>query len=472
MNLLLGVFLPAAILSACAVLPGGYTPDEDKVQDDVGAGLPEQWTVQATVLQDKSDLRENLYGLIKSPELQSLVKEAITNNQDLKAAAMRLQASRLALAETRSQRLPQLNLTLNRTRGSASGSADSLSSNLGNEIEQTYSGGFTLAWELDLWQRLADQHRAAKKNYSADRWEFQAAQNSMLTRVVQAWINLWSLGILIDVEQERLRLLASLEETITDAYRSGLGTLEDVAVARSSAHSARATLEQRKEQRRAARRAFEVLLGRYPGANAFAFAGLPEIALPISRVPAIVMAERADIQAAFNRLQAFNAQTRAAYKALLPNINLEGGINRGNSHFNRITSAATGWSLVADVIQPLFNGGRLINLARAQSTQARAQIFDYQYKVLQAMEEVENALSLEYSLARQQTHYQNAYEDSIEVLADYRQRYSNGLATILDVLQVQTRTLDYKIALTETRAERLNNRLTLGLALGLTLEGE
>jgi outer membrane protein TolC len=84
--------------------------------------------------------------------------------------------------------------------------------------------------------------------------------------------------------------------------------------------------------------------------------------------------------------------------------------------------------------------------------------------------EVENTLSLEQSLARQQAHIEVALSNARINLAQYRSSYRSGLANILDLLTVEQKTYDLENQLSDLTYQRLSNRVNLGLALGLGVD--
>ena len=155
---------------------------------------------------------------------------------------------------------------------------------------------------------------------------------------------------------------------------------------------------------------------------------------------------------------------------MLPSINIGAEVTRlSESDLFGGTASSSGWSIVAGLTQPLFQGGALLAEAEASSAQAEAAVFDYKQAVLAAMQEVEQSLSRDRSLARRHSYYAAASDEAGRVLADYTLRYRNGLADILDLLDVQKQVLDLESALTQVQAARLDNRIVLGVALGLGL---
>ena len=164
-----------------------------------------------------------------------------------------------------------------------------------------------------------------------------------------------------------------------------------------------------------------------------------------------------------------------ARKALYPSLNLTGGISE--TTINR--QGASGFDigdlfdlkevakrLTAQLTAPLFQGGRLNAQIASQEAALRAQVETYVETVLRAYQEVENALDAEGRLAEREAALRVSFEEALKAEERLETRYIEGLATILQLLDAQSRRLSAKAQLVNVSAERLNNRVRLYVALG------
>ncbi|MCV6626683.1 MAG: TolC family protein [Cellvibrionaceae bacterium] len=442
----------------------GCVSSERKTQESLAAvasALPSKFAEAGE--QNYGELRQqvqrDLLALFDSQTLTALIREALANNADLNATAKRLQASRLLLRQVNAQQLPKADASIDAGREKNAGLSQS-----------SRSRQLAISWELDLWGRLADQSAAARQLYAAEQQGLRAARNSIASQVARSGLLLWALAEVIAIEQQRIQILDSLKRTTATYYREGLTQLEDVGVVNIELESARAALDELQQNYVGAQRDLEVLLGRYPDASIQWGRELPVIKQPQLTVPAALLAERPDIQAAFAAVIAGSKLSDAAYKAMLPSITLGAAASRLSGA--ALLGDSADWSLVAGLSQPLFQGGALLAEAEASSAKAEAAVFDYKQTVLSAMQEVEQALSQDRSLARRSAYYQVAKQQAERVLEDYKMRYRSGLVGILELLQVQQQTLDLRSALIQVQAARLDNRIVLGLALGLGVNSE
>src|SRR5208282_4290846 len=107
------------------------------------------------------------------------------------------------------------------------------------------------------------------------------------------------------------------------------------------------------------------LTGRLPSEQPpeiFELAGLVlPVELPVS-LPAKLVAQRPDVQAAEASLHAASAQIGMAVAARLPQITLTGTVgNSANQVANLFTPGTNFWTLAAGLTQPSFEGGTLLH---------------------------------------------------------------------------------------------------------------
>jgi outer membrane protein TolC len=96
----------------------------------------------------------------------------------------------------------------------------------------------------------------------------------------------------------------------------------------------------------------------------------------------------------------------------------------------------------------------------------RAQLEQYAASALRSYLEVENALDAESRLEEREAALRVALDEAKKAEERLSVRYSEGLATILQLLDAQSRAINAQSALISARKERLANRVRLYLALG------
>jgi NodT family efflux transporter outer membrane factor (OMF) lipoprotein len=184
-------------------------------------------------------------------------------------------------------------------------------------------------------------------------------------------------------------------------------------------------------------------------------------------LPSELVRRRPDLVAAERRLAAAGALVDSADAALYPRVALTAGGGTASNHLSDLVDGDFGvWSIGAGLLQPIFQGGRLIaqaDVARAEETEA---LEVWASAVLVAFAEVESALATEQPLRDQEAQLAAAVEASRRALQQGQDRYRQGVESLLTVLETQRRVLDNESRLVNVRRQRLDNRVDLHLALG------
>jgi len=438
----------ALTLSACSL------PKTQPARPDQATAIPAQW--QEAIPQQSGSLSQQLLSLIDEPQLSALVEQTLSANYDLHQTALRLQEQRLLSQQSSSQTLPTLDLKLSSQRARNTTGSHALS--------------LDLSWEADIWGRLADQARADQLTTDAQAVEYQAAQNSLAARTIQRWLDLTLRQQIIAAERQWLQSLEDTEAVIRERYRYGLSgnsALADLETARADTALIRASLAAREQAQRDAWRQLAALQGK-PGSLALSLPRqVPMLSNPPVQLPAAMVANRPDLQAALIKVAAADAQALVRHKQLLPGFSLSASLSQTRPRLDELLSGSTVWSLLGELTAPLFDGGRRKASADIADLAAARSYLAYQQALLNALNEVETALGQEASLAEQQRQLSAALQHADASLQHYQARYRDGVGDILDLLNARKNAFSTRIQLLQTQQARLTNRITLGLALGM-----
>jgi NodT family efflux transporter outer membrane factor (OMF) lipoprotein len=394
--------------------------------------------------------------LIDSEILDGLINEALGANPNLQQTMLAVQIYQQQWRQASGQRLPELNFGFSGANTENSSSA--------------FSSSLVVSWQVDLWQSLGDRSRAAGRDVEQQQRLYQGARNTLAAQVMNGWLALIAQQRTIEIQQKRIGALTNNEKFIAQRYRNGAGSLDDLTTARTVLASEQANLESYTESLQQQQRALRTLLGRSKGHVLAGTAAYPMVITPLADLPAQTLARRPDLQAAYAAIEAATLRSSAAYKDLLPSISLEAALldTDGTPRDALLTDPL--WSLLGQLTAPLYMGGQLRAAADIAELQAAQSYQSYRDTLYTAVTEVENALGQEQSLAQQQQHIEVALANARTNLAQYRNSYRFGLASILDLLTVEQKTYDLENQLNELTYQRLSNRVSLGLALGLGVE--
>lgn len=400
-----------------------------------------------------------------SPTLSALIDEALAHNRDLRAASARVAQARARARIAGADLWPQVGLN-----AEASQTRTGLRS--GGDTDAGYSVGLGVSWEADLWGRLAAQQRGAALTAEGATYDYAAARLSLAGQVAEAWFSAIIARQQLDLANATVETFERSERIVRQRYEAGLASELDLHLAVSNHQSARGLARQRSQQLGEARRQLEVLLGRYPAADVAGADVLPTLPeMPSAGVPSEVLARRPDLQAQFTRLIASRYDVSAARRALLPRLTLTGSIgDNGADLSDALDFKKVVASIIGNLTQPLFQGGRLranVDLAKASEDEA---VQSYAHSVLLALREVEDGLGAEAQLRDREAALAESARQAAAAERLAEVQYTNGLTSILTLLDAQRRNLEAQSNLLDVRLIRMVSRVRLHVALGGSIQ--
>ena len=420
-----------------------------------------------TTLTDVIDIKE-------LPHLAGYIDEALSSNASLQQSLITLRKAQVAIDSAKADRNLNVDASFSAsksetTNSSASTSSNTSSSTSSNSNSQSYNASMNVSWELDLWQKISDGISAANFDAASARASYQSARDSLVANVVRSYIDVLTQQQLLNIEQSRLTVLENNEAVILKRYSTGLGSLDDLDTARTSSANTRATIAQYENALLTAKRTLAVLLGRQNQSlnELNTQVNFPDVLLPLTTLPKQDLARRPDLQAAFYALKATEFEVDVAYKALLPSISLSASLSDNASTPSQALFTNPLWSLLGQMSAPLFQGGALrAQIEDAKLTSANAW-WQYRETLLTAVQETQNALDSETALSARISHTNVALANAERSVSTIEGQYQQGLADILDLLSVYETRFNLQAQAVELHAQKLQNRIDLGLALGL-----
>ena len=244
--------------------------------------------------------------------------------------------------------------------------------------------------------------------------------------------------------------------------------------ARSAVATAEASIAARRQASGNAVRRLEILVGRYPANEIDAPATLPDLPpIEAAGTPTLLLSRRPDIAAAEARVRSAGLTAEQARLALLPSLTLTASAGTNETDIGDLfdpTRIAA--NAVASLAQPIFNGGALKADRDAARANAEVALANYASDALTAWREVEDALAADTLLAQQVDAQQRALDEAIEAEDLATRQYTNGLVTIFNLIDAQTRRLTAESNLIAARSARISNRIAFHLAVGGGVPGE
>ena len=324
------------------------------------------------------------------------------------------------------------------------------------------------AWELDVWGRLRAQTDSAAYGAQAAALDYAWARESLAALTAKSWFLCIETRQLLALAEQAVGVYAELLQLVDARRKAGKDSDLNVAVVTAKLESARSSVEAARRSFGEARRALEILLGRYPAAEiaiAPVYGRLPGPSG--ASVPSALLERRADIVAAERVVLAAFRQQEAAELALLPSFALSLDAGRLSNVVTSLlglnpwlASAAIGMSI------PIYEGGALkAQLAIATAQQAQA-VANYGSVTLNALREVEDSLANESLLAAQLPLDESSLRARTDAVRIATLQFIAGRQDLLWVAELQTAQLASQSNLIQLRAAQRANRIRLYQALG------
>lgn len=448
--------LLSILLSACQSIPQKYAADSALEVLKINEQTAWQGQKSSTQFNNQGWLTN-----LNDERLNEYIQIALKNNFDIKNSEARLAAQLRQIRISASSLWPSINFNLQENR------AETELDNQQIATSSSYNGNLSIAWEIDLWQKLSAQKKAVARTAQASAEDFQAARLSLAATVARTWFNINELKLRLNIEEERLATIKETLEIVEEQYTSGQQSALNVYLNRSDHISQQARVLELRNTLESSIRSFKVLLGEYPNIDLDFSASLPSITESIpAGLPAELVIRRPDVKADLYKWQSAAYDASAAQRARLPSFSLTASYGASSDELKTLDEKTLLWNLINNLSLPLFKGGQLQAQAEAARFLKDANFNNYLSTLLTSFNEVETALSTEKTLfdrAKLIEQAESLAADGYKLALD---QYRSGIITYTNLLDSQRRWFDARSQLVILRNSILQNRIALNLALG------
>lgn len=441
--------LAALLLAGCAVGPDYQRPELDLPLD--WRGLPATApasnlaSTSTTTTRAADGLGERWWSIYADPVLDRMIDEALLYNADAAVATARVLEARALAKLTDADLYPSVSAGFsgNRTKSSELGTFPITGL---PRTQSSYRATLDASYEVDLWGKYRRGSEAARADLFAAESAKESVRLSLTAQVAQQYFALIAADAQTLVEQ---RTLASRTETLNlFTKRVDAGTLSeyDLHQAEAAQATTRAQLARALQAQDRAESALAILLGRSPRdvmsgqmerASSNSLVAVTEIVIPAG-LPSDLLLRRPDLKEAEQKLIAANARIGAARAQYFPSIGLTAYLGGESVDFSKLFTGPAGiFQFAASITQPIWNAGRIsagVEVSEARRDQALA---EYQKAVASAFKDVRDALAAQ-KAARETLDAETVRAAALEkALKQARLRFDAGIASLLDVLDVE-----------------------------------
>ncbi len=411
-------------------------------------------------------------------DLNAYEQELLQANQSLEAARDRLNQARSLARVATADYFPQLSTDPSavRERGSGNrplnGSQPTVISGGAPQVppytQNVFTIPFNINYEPDLFGRVRHNVEAANATLQSTAADLQNVQLVLTAELAADYFSLRELDAEFDVVQESVGYQRKGLDLVNNRHNGGAASGLEVAQQAAVLDSTLSQLALVQQSRAQYEHAIAVLLGQSASSVNVRVAPLQATPPPVPLgVPSDVLQRRPDIATAERQMAFENAQVGIARTAFYPNITLSGSGGWQSVEISSLLNAPSlFWSLGADALQPIFEGGRnRANLAAARAAYDQS-VANYRQSVLTAFQQVEDGLSNLSTLSQALTTQGAAVEDARRALAIANNRYIGGVTSYLDVITAQTTLLTSQRLETQLLGQQMVSSVYLVKALG------
>jgi multidrug efflux system outer membrane protein len=403
--------------------------------------------------------------MFNDPDIDRIEQQVTDANQDLKAAAARLDEARALAKVARADLYPTINATAQRTSGELS---HAVTNPLPVRHYNDELTGLDASYELDVWGRVRDTAHAARDRAQASAGDLAAAVLSLHAEAAADYLTLRGYDAETVVLDDTVSSYAKGLDLTQARFKAGYAAESDVAAAETLLQLAKTKAADVRLSRSQLEHALAVLIGQPPAAFTLPSRPLDGDTPDVAEVlPGDLLQRRPDIAAAERRVEATNFDIGAARAAFFPTFSLSALIGtEGRTPAALFSGPANTWAAGATGVLNLFDGGRRRGVDQGANAALAEAAAHYRQTVLTAYAEVEDNLAALRQLA-EETHTQAAAVDAaVRSRTHAERRYTAGYASYYDVVTAQNIELSAKLDQVLIRFRRLNADVLLVKALG------
>ena len=455
--LLLLSLVTVLMVAGCAAVGPDYKPPDIPApaawQADFGGG-------EDTTAPDPSRL-EYWWANLDDSILLDLIDLSLAQSLDVRQAVSRLREARARRGVSDAEQFPTLDLSADATQ-SRSGT---------NTIRESYGGSFDAGWELDLFGGVRRAKEAALADLQAEMADLADVLVSLTAEIGLNYIDVRTYQARLAVAKANLAAQQETYELIQGRYAVGLGNELALQQARYNLESTRSRIPSLVTGGAASLNRLTVLTGQPPGKlHAMLIEPHPIPVAPITiavGIPAEALQRRPDIRKAERELAAQTARIGVAEAERYPKIRLSGSIGLEASELaDLFDGAALFWNHGPRISWNIFDAGAIRNTIKVQEALQEQALIAYETAVLEALEDVENAMTAFAQEQLRRTRLTRAVEAAQIAEKLSRDKYSAGLISFSDVLDVQRTLLSFQDQLAESDGSVTANLIRLYKALG------
>lgn len=414
-------------------------------------------------LRTDSSINLKWWELFQDESLQKLVRIALDNNKDVMMAAKRLDQARIYVGYTQADMLPYV--------GYEGGASRSRNFAGGNAIgpDNYYYFTPTLSWEIDFWGKFRRATEAARAEMMASDYALQTTQIGIISTVISYYYQLIDFDSRLEITRNTLNSRNESLRIMEARYDKGTIPELDLNQAQIQQAIAAASIPRYERAIATTENAINIILGKNPGGKIDRTKLVDEKPPPEipAGLPSELLQRRPDVLMAEQLAHAQVANIGVAQAMRFPSFNLTAFLGIASADLTGITTANNGiWSISGGLLGPVFNFGKNKKNVEIQRQKAEEYILDYENTVIQAFQEVEDALVEIHTYGKEFDAIYRQLQAAKNAAYLSKERYDGGVTSYLEVLDSERTLFDAQLSASETYQLYLQAYVKLYKALG------
>jgi NodT family efflux transporter outer membrane factor (OMF) lipoprotein len=459
-----------ALMGGCAVGPNFVRPtppDTDRYTHEAQSEATVAADGQAQHFTPGAEITADWWRLFKSPQLDAVVRQAISNNPTLQAAEASLRQSQDNLRSGYGLYFPQGQAGVSASRQLTAPAQQG--SQTSGSIFNLFTASGTISYTLDVFGGKRRTVEGLRAQADSQRYESKAAFLALSANVVNTSIaraayaaQIRATEQLIDLENQQLHLAET-------QARAGTAPYSTVLSVRSLIAANQALLAPLNQNASQAEHLLAMLEGVVPSKANLPDIDLAELSLPADlplSLPSDLVNQRPDILLSEALMHVASANIGIATAAMFPSFSLSGTYGGASTTLANLSAVSKFWSIGPTATTPVFQGNSLWYVRRASIDAYQQSQANYRQTVLGAFEQVADTLkALEHDAEGLQAQVE-ARRAAGEALNLLQVNYRAGLVAYPDVLAADVQFHQATLGYLQAVAQRHQDTVALFVALG------
>jgi NodT family efflux transporter outer membrane factor (OMF) lipoprotein len=457
---LLGILL-VSTLAGCAMIPKERFPE---------AKVPELNKLEASLSNKAIDIQKNWWVNLGDANLNALVEKSLKASPSLGDADARMQSAKALFDANRAVLIPQIGVNGQVTRAKLSQNFIYIPGITPQIVDYGSITG-SLQWSLDIWGKQIHKMQAAGKQFEGAQAALEAAKLQLATTIVGVYVDYDRATKSLDLAKVDATVRENLLVIATERRRAGLIDDSTVDVRRIDNELAKVKVGQATLAVKQLQHQLAVLAGEGPSWGE----QLPAPKLDESKVvnnfpdkiPADLLARRADLQAMLSQIDAAHLDLTASKLDYLPNIDLRANIGYQSFGLERLLKGPSQmWDIGPVVSLPIFDGGRIDANISAKEANRNQAVTDYHQALLMSLKDAADGIDGFNNAKRDLDHLSRATRSMQNIFEANVQRKAGGIVSQEQLDVIQTNLVRQEQSYVDGRARLLEAHVMLIQALG------